>query len=359
MQEKVVYLLGAGFSVPLGLPMVSNFITMSKDLYWGDQGRFSTFVRVFKLLNDMARAKNYYRTDLFSIEEVLSILEMEDVGTGNSTRTDQFATYICDTIKARTPSFDRSGPLSEYLITSQTNPNEGLYIQFVAKLFRQVLNLDKSLNESRANADTDTDTDSPSTLYSLLTLNYDTVLEKSLDRLNEVTGPRLEFQRAGEPFPEGKVSYAKLHGSVDTGTIILPTWNKTLPSSIHDAWQLAFKALAQATQVRIIGYSMPSADAYFRYLLKAAVLQSEHLKNIDILCYDPDGSVRERYRDTIAFTGARFLDSTTEKYLSRQRISMSMRAIDFHQLLFPTLESDHNALFGQATPLLSSQSHRD
>jgi len=31
--DKVVYFLGAGFSAPLGLPVTSNFIVKSKDMY--------------------------------------------------------------------------------------------------------------------------------------------------------------------------------------------------------------------------------------------------------------------------------------------------------------------------------------
>jgi len=34
--EKVVYLLGAGFSAPLGLPVMSNFLEKSKDIYFAD-----------------------------------------------------------------------------------------------------------------------------------------------------------------------------------------------------------------------------------------------------------------------------------------------------------------------------------
>jgi len=33
IMDKVVYFLGAGFSAPLGLPVTSNFIVKSKDMY--------------------------------------------------------------------------------------------------------------------------------------------------------------------------------------------------------------------------------------------------------------------------------------------------------------------------------------
>lgn len=41
--DKVVYLFGAGFSAPLGLPVMSNFLMKSKDLYVSDPERYRTF----------------------------------------------------------------------------------------------------------------------------------------------------------------------------------------------------------------------------------------------------------------------------------------------------------------------------
>ncbi len=41
--DKVVYLFGAGFSAPLGLPVMSNFLMKSMDLYVSDPERYRTF----------------------------------------------------------------------------------------------------------------------------------------------------------------------------------------------------------------------------------------------------------------------------------------------------------------------------
>ncbi len=38
--QRVAYLLGAGFSAPLGLPVMSNFLAKAKDLYFEDQERY-------------------------------------------------------------------------------------------------------------------------------------------------------------------------------------------------------------------------------------------------------------------------------------------------------------------------------
>ena len=105
MRDKIAYVLGAGFSAPLGLPLVSNFIRKSKDLYFEEPDKYSHFLEVYKLIDAIARAKNYFATNLFSIEEVLSILEMEDVASGDRKRSKQFIQFLRDTIESYTPDF--------------------------------------------------------------------------------------------------------------------------------------------------------------------------------------------------------------------------------------------------------------
>ena len=77
MTENVVYLLGAGFFYPLGLPVMGNFLEKSKDMYFEDKGGYQHFEEVFEKIREMHVSKTYYDTDLTNIEEILSILEME------------------------------------------------------------------------------------------------------------------------------------------------------------------------------------------------------------------------------------------------------------------------------------------
>jgi hypothetical protein len=87
-----------------------------------------------------------------------------------------------------------------------------------------------------------------------------------------------------------------LHGSVDDGEIVPPTWNKTLASKrIQQAWQLAHWLLSEANHVRVLGYSLPEGDNYIKYLFQVSAIKSSHLKSFDVLCLDPDGAVRARY----------------------------------------------------------------
>lgn len=74
--------------------------------------------------------------------------------------------------------------------------------------------------------------------------------------------------------------------------------------------------LAEANHIRIIGYSLPTADAYVKYLLKAAVIHAPHLKSIDVLCLDNTGEVRGRYERFVEFDRFRFRSDSVVNYLN-------------------------------------------
>ena len=105
--DHVVYFLGAGFSAPLGLPVMRDFLVKSKDMFAQDPSRYKHFAKVFELIREMNVAKSYYETDLFNIEEILSILEMRDQLGGK--RAKRFIKYIADVIEHYTPEDGRQG----------------------------------------------------------------------------------------------------------------------------------------------------------------------------------------------------------------------------------------------------------
>ena len=82
---------------------------------------------------------------------------------------------------------------------------------------------------------------------------------------------------------------------------------------------MAYKALVEATQIRIIGYSLSEADAYVKYLLKAAVMKAPHLKKLDVLCLDPEGEVQQRYDSFVKFPNYRFKNESAINYLELRR----------------------------------------
>jgi|WetSurMetagenome_2_1015567.scaffolds.fasta_scaffold04149_3 hypothetical protein len=320
--ENIVYILGAGFSAPLGLPVISNFLTRAKDLYFTDNNKYKQFDSVLGRINKMHAAKSYYNVDLLNIEEILSILEMEEEVSPKRHIRKEYEKFIKTVIQEYSPKIEFD---NKYL--SETNSNlkifDGIpqnfhhifmkesknYIYFVMNLLRlEIIYTGAEFNKKQCTSVKIAPYKHQENIkYGIITLNYDLVIENILTSLNNF------FKNFQDLF---SLPIAKLHGSIDTD-IVSPTWRKWVKKGIKQDWKLAFSLLKEATQIRIIGYSLPTGDNYIKYLLAAAV-QSEKLplKNIDIICLDDaKGSVQNRYSEFINFRNMRFVNRDVESYL--------------------------------------------
>lgn len=297
--DKVVYFLGAGFSAPLGLPVMSNFLIKSKDMYSSEPQRFAHFSDVFEMIKEMSVSKNYFEADLFNIEEILSILEMRQQLQG-AVLQQSFVKYLIDVVEHFTPHVrarpDLPANWHRYVFAS---PLEHAYGYFIASLLN--LSLGTTGRELKAMKSA-----SPSASYSIVTLNYDCVVE-DFERF---------FGRCHGGETLGGIPMAKLHGNVESKRIIPPTWNKVLHPESVSTWKQAFDLLREANHIRIIGYSLPTADSYVKYLLKSAAMAAPHLKGIDVLCMDPTGAVKLRYDEFISFYRYRFTRASVVDYLN-------------------------------------------
>ena len=76
MKAKVVYLMGAGFSAGLGLPVTATFLSRAlRDA----SPEPSILNEVLDRIDELSGVKNFFRADLFNNEEALSILEIDEV----------------------------------------------------------------------------------------------------------------------------------------------------------------------------------------------------------------------------------------------------------------------------------------
>ena len=135
--------------------------------------------------------------------------------------------------------------------------------------------------------------------------------------------------------------------------MVAPTWNKSVNKKLKKAWNAAYAALVNANEIRIIGYSLPVADAYVKYLLKAAVTKSDHLRRIDIL-FKPSSTVKsevQRYREFITFRNARMSYSDAASYIKDIK-----RGNYTVEMVFSSLESSHEQAFSTA-PNLHEESY--
>lgn len=303
---EIVYFVGAGFSAPAGLPVIADFLFKAKNQYFKQPEDFAYFKSVFSYIDGLSKGKNFTDIDLSNVEEVFSIADTHELlGQGKKKELQDF---IKDVVSHHTPDFERhlggfdlSHGSFEILLGSSDCMRK--YVSFVAT----VLGIEFA----------GTRTDNPDTLdyddlvavqgeapnnYKFISLNYDTILENAVDFINT---------NFSGTFP---ISIAKLHGSV-SGEIVPPTWNKKLDGTIGAAWAEAAKWLANASEIRILGYSLPQTDINVKHLFSAALMESHNLQYIDVLCLDPDGSVKTRFDNMFTFPRYRFHSVNLDDYL--------------------------------------------
>ncbi len=305
--ESVVYILGAGFSAPLGLPVMSNFLMKAKDMFAEDPKEYSHFKSVFDTINDLSVAKNYYNSDLFNIEEILSILEMEGYLQGTQKKS-EFTEFLSSVIKhctPRIPGHQAKYPSNWYEVLLGQHHLWNWYGCFLGNL----INLAVRRSEGSFSASINK---RPGFKYTVVTLNYDIILENIRNFIRKITEHVIVSD-----FPMGELQISKLHGSVEPLTIVPPTWNKITDKLPKENWKYAWKWLSDANHIRFIGYSLPISDSYVKYLLKASILKSSHLKTIDVICLDKSGVVKKRYDEFIKFDFYRFRNGRVEDYLEQ------------------------------------------
>lgn len=347
--ENIVYILGAGFSQPLGLPVISDFIQKAHDIYDSDNEQFAHFDKVFQSINQrLAQIKFNYKSNLDNIEEVLSVLEMERLVGISGEETNDFKKFLKDVIQHSTPEIRGLELLKRndhgvYEVQKREQPDQLRRLVFASdgyfnyhKFALTVLGRDIDVN---AIIDPEYDntakvfkyftvvnkkSENKNVKYSVISLNYDMVLEKLAEYYSIICNEKtIKFQRPPINTQSDYPILTKLHGSIDTDTIVPPTWNKTLHEKINLEWKIAYEILSKANHIRFIGYSLPDGDSYIRYLLKSSVTRSRNLKRIDVLCYDPYGTARARYKEFISdqpHAKYRFSDSYTQNYLDALNI---------------------------------------
>lgn len=311
--DNVVYILGAGFSAPLGLPVISNFISMAKDLYEKDRKKYQHFGKVLdRIRKKLAYVAWIYNCDLDNIEDILSILVMEQlVGKSSQREINEYVKFILDVIQYYTPEIIISSFYEKYIRVSPGkircvldreheqdnfrpwtgNKLTNLYTEFVGNLFdghfktRGLDEPDKNNGYREFEIKWEYNQDS-NEKYSVITFNYDLVLEKIAKNYSLASGGKFHFIRVRDRKIKGFPYFVKLHGSVDDDMIVPPTWNKSMAGDIDLEWKKAYQLLSSANHIRILGYSLPETDSYVRYLLKASTLRSVNLKSIDVICLD-------------------------------------------------------------------------
>ncbi len=312
----VVYLLGAGFSAPLGIPTIASFLDKAKTLQEGDTRRFAYFDKIFDTIKVLERAHNFYRTDRTSVEDLLTMLDLKD-GLAGTTDSELFKQFISDVIRSYTPEIkanpDAQG-WSQLLFGEEPWASYGAFVSaLLGYQFRRTgpvqPNRPPTLREYECSVP------KQRVRYSVISLNYDMVLEKMAKHIRD------SFERSEPGFVSkatvsGGTPLVKLHGSAENpDSIVPPLWNKQYVELVG-LWSEAFAILKSANQIRVLGYSLPQADTYIRYLLRSAAVETKHLQRIDVLCKDDGGQVQRRYGNFITFKDYRRGEERKQSFIS-------------------------------------------
>jgi hypothetical protein len=319
-KKNVVYILGAGFSAPAGIPVMREFVDRARQLRRGN-AQYSYFEKIIKLIQDTATAEKFFQHDSTNIEEALSFLEMKDNLEGSNTKQ-ELINFIVDVIKASTPQ----APEFRF---SQIPPNEWTEVFTKDQIWKGYCAFVSSLSSLEFYEGTDFQMrgidvrrNDGDTLYSVLSLNYDLMLENTCQFVSRSywwrNNPPMQFvKQHSMDTQQNWPQLVKIHGSIDTKEIIPPTFNKGLyGSSLPQSWRDAYDILVKANEIRVLGYSLPQTDSYIKYLLMASIDKFKDLDRIDWIALDSDGSLKSRFNQFITFKNKRFCSGDLKSYLN-------------------------------------------
>jgi hypothetical protein len=346
--EKITYILGAGFSAPAGLPLMNNFILKAKDMYYSDPEKFNYFLKIFDKIDGLSKIKNFFKADLYNIEEVLSLFETESILYRNTGFKREFIQFIIDVIDYYTfkdLKIDFANNVSNYrgFVLGGDNIKK-TYGCFVCSLLGLQINKTGERNESEFYINKIPRND---IRYSVVTLNYDTILENSLESALQRYPAQDDIDWNKEKYDtEWKDSHlVKLHGCVKNKNIIPPTWAKSTTKEISKIWRNAYNVIKDSTQIRIIGYSLPITDSNVRFLLKSAMLKNQTLKKIDVITLDSTKQENKKlYDEFIDFNYYSFKNYNSQKYLKEIADSTFSDDRSFNGVRFNKLERMHKII---------------
>lgn len=348
MKKRVVYILGAGFSAPLGVPVMSNFVDKARLLHREDEKKYEYFEEVISSIQDTIRLTGYFSHDSTNIEEALSVLEMQRNLNGEK-EWEQLQRFIKDVIKWYTPPVPRldlealSQGWHQFLFTKDQRWQG--YCSFIASLFglQFFKTTDRSVTPEFRAQRTDSKED---VSYSLISFNYDRVLENVCQYINE-SFRVVEPIKFSAELPISVDAYVnprlvKIHGDVE-GEILPPTFIKGLfRGELPKTWKVAHDLIMQANHIRIIGYSLPQTDAYVKFLLKSAIGEMRDLDKIDWISLDDEKkSLESRFQEFVTFKDRMFKNGRVEHYLGNVFGWVVNRAQTADSMSFSALEEAH------------------
>lgn len=324
-KQNIVFILGAGFSAHYNIPVMGNFISKAKDLYFSNPDKFHDLGETINLITKYASIKMYMDINLNNIEDLLSIAYMEAKLSKNKQSIDKISSFIKTVITSyqKAPDADLVHFVDFLLKCDFSITNNSIHIPYENREVYKynIRERDHSLSH-----------------FGIISLNYDLLIENALKVIedqyfeyykhSQSDKPLINYFDISKSLPSSSISFAKLHGSVDT-QIIPPTWDKSIEKNIFQDWKLAHSLLSKATHLIFLGFSLPPTDNYLKYLFANGLKMNNSLKKISVVTLDTNNQTKKRYMNL-------FNDNLTFHNLSTgiflQKISGINSTYDFDNL---------------------------
>jgi NAD-dependent SIR2 family protein deacetylase len=348
VRDRNVYILGAGFSAPAGVPVIHDFIDRSR-IYFDDPSSSMDkterehFKRFLEFKRKMSQAREKVTIDLDNIEELFGLVEISQRLGHESIETRTSTVYvIAKTLELATRS-QRVGEIdfraNEEILKKRGKPPEGFYKP--DGFSEEVLAADPYLYfASLASGLLDDPNRQTSRANTFITFNYDLLLDDALRKVGIAPDYRLPKQNTvvedQESQPTTTCSVLKLHGSTNWGIcascqarvvvltekatasaaqfraracpncrqsefqpmLIPPSWDKSeYRELMKPIWSKAVEELKLASRICIIGYSMPPTDSFFKYLITLALAENHNLYRFIVV--DKNPNIAARYKNLL------------------------------------------------------------
>jgi hypothetical protein len=315
-----VYILGAGFSADAGIPLLNNFLyemRLSMSLL-REMGRERERAAIEEVLTFRKRAASAALRVNLDVENIEDLFSLAAASSGQYASEEAVSTAIAATIdysrRTAKPRFfeanvDHSFERPNDWQTKTNGPQRAIYEIPAYDVYSGLLS-GKVCN------------DQPFLQNTIITFNYDTVLEESLANWKVPIWYGFDdgsviYDDTSNHSPtnyEQSLPVLKLHGSVNWAhpnkddtqlrvygsysdivalsrqvVLVPPTWRKTFGGALTGVWNNAVKALTEATRIIMVGFSIPPTDIHFKFLMAAGLQDNISLRNI--YCFNPDSSV--------------------------------------------------------------------
>jgi len=358
--NKNIFILGAGFSKPAGLPTISEFYNEIKRIYLDKRFLLNKFLQdcfktVINYRNDLDKISSKTKIDLDNIEILFSYLDMDCKCSGDTTLNQirkKLIYTIINTLKICTNFSEVEEDnnlkiIEKYKGAKQLNYTEGRkklkHSLNIFEYFATVVSGKIGDRDYQFNLDD-----------SIITFNYDLILDQIFLKQNIGVNYCLESNS------KKGIKFLKLHGSANwlycpkckkvniykrgylhkikkcdnckhdlEPLIVPPTWNKdSYNEKLNLIWEEAVNEIKQARRIFILGYSMPPTDMYFEFLMSLGLKNNSLIEKVyvvDILEEEGNKKIKN-YLDTLKMRYEHFFN---ENFASRKFEFLPVGIINF------------------------------